>query len=187
MHQIRAEMKKRLSEKRFVHTLGTAECAVTLAHRFGADADTLYLAGLLHDVTKEWSDDAQLNFFAERGIMICNTQKLCPQLFHAISGAVVAGEEFGANETVCNAIRWHTTGRAHMCKEEMILWLADLIEPNRNFPGVEEIRALAEHDLAQAVCMGMSRSITFLVEKNQLIDPEMIDARNWLLSERNVI
>lgn len=181
VHLVQAEIQKRLSAKRFQHTLGTAECAVALARRFGANEDDAYLAGLLHDCTKEWQEDAQLNFFEKHGIMICNTQKLCPQLHHAVSGAIVAKEEFGASDEVCGAIRWHTTGHVGMTKLEMVLWLADLIEPGRSFPEVEELRALAEKDLTVSVRVGMDRSIRYLLEKNQLIDPEMVNARNWLL------
>ncbi|MBQ3055078.1 MAG: bis(5'-nucleosyl)-tetraphosphatase (symmetrical) YqeK [Oscillospiraceae bacterium] len=184
MRDILSEVEKRLSPKRFAHTLGTAECAVALARRFGEDPSAAYQAGLLHDVTKEWSPSEQLNFFEKHGIMISNVQKLTPELFHPISGAVVAKEEFGMEETICNAIRWHTTGRAGMSCFEQILWLADLIEPGRNFPGVEELRALATSDLSAAVCAGMSHSILFLVEHDRLIDTQMIDARNWFLSER---
>lgn len=181
VHQIRAQIQQRLSEKRFLHTLRTAECAAMLAQRFGADAEDAYLAGLLHDCTKEWDETTQLNFFEKHGIIISNTQKLCPQLHHAISGAVVAKETFGASDSVCNAIRVHTTGCADMTKLDMVLWLSDLIEPGRNFPGIEEIRGAAQEDLNTAVRMGMDRSILFLTERNQLIDPEMIHARNWLL------
>ena len=184
MLTLQAEVEKRLSPKRFVHTLGTAECAVALAQRFGADASAAHRAALLHDVTKEWTVSEQLNFFEKHGIMICNAQKLTPQLFHAVSGAIVAKEEFGMDDTVCDAIRSHTTGRVGMSVLEQILWIADLIEPGRDFPGVEDLRALAEEDLSSAVCAGMSHSIAFLLEHNRLIDTKMVDARNWLLSER---
>ena len=184
MHDILTEVEKRLSPKRFAHTLGTAECAVTLARRFGADPSAAYRAGLLHDITKEWNPTQQLNFFENHGIMICNAQKLTPELFHPISGAIVAKEEFGMDSAVCDAIRSHTTGRVNMSLLEQVLWLADLIEPGRNFPGVEELRALAQKDLSCAVCAGMTRSISFLLEQNRLIDTQMVDARNWFLSER---
>ncbi len=184
MLNIQAEVEKRLSPKRFAHTLGTVECAVGLARRFGADEEKARLAALLHDVTKEWSSSEQLNFFSKHGIMICNAQKLTPQLFHAISGAIVAKETFGMDDAVCDAIRSHTTGRVGMSVLEQVLWLADLIEPGRDFPGVEEIRAIAKEDLSRAVCAGMSHSIAFLLEHDRLIDTQMVDARNWLLSER---
>ena len=182
MQELLAEMKNRMSEKRFAHTLKTAEYARKLAQRFGEDADAAYLAGLLHDCTKEWSEDAQLNFFAQRGIMIDSLQKLFPQLFHARSAAIVAKEEFGMSDEVCNAIRWHTTGTAGMSRLDMILWLSDLIEPSRDFPGVEHLRKLSETNLEEAVLAGMEHSLAYLEEKNQRIDAELVNARNWLLS-----
>ncbi len=182
MQQILAEMKNRMSEKRFAHTLGTAEYARTLALRFGEDPMSAYLAGLLHDCTKEWSEDAQLNFFAQRGIMVDSLQKLFPQLFHARSAAIVAKEEFGMSDEVCSAIRWHTTGTAEMSRLDMILWLSDLIEPGRDFPGVEHLRKLAETNLEEAVLAGMEHSLAYLKEKNQRIDEKMVNARNWLLN-----
>lgn len=182
MQEILAEMKNRMSEKRFAHTLRTAEYARTLALRFGEDSDAAYLAGLLHDCTKEWSDDAQLNFFSQHGIMISSLQKLFPQLYHARSAAIVAKEEFGMSDEVCSAIRWHTTGTAGMSRLDMILWLSDLIEPGRSFPGVETLRTLAEVDLEEAVLAGMEHSLAYLEGKKQRIDVELVNARNWLLS-----
>lgn len=182
MQEIFAEVKSRMSEKRFDHTLRTADYARTLALRFGEDADAAYLAGLLHDCTKEWSYDTQLNFLSQRGIMIDSLQKLVPQLLHARSGAILAKETFGASDAVCSAIRWHTTGHAGMNRLDMILWLSDLIEPGRTFPGVEKLRAIAEVDLEKAVLAGMEHSLAYLEEKNQRIDVEMVNARNWLLS-----
>lgn len=184
MLTLRSEVEKRLSQKRFLHTLGTVECAVALARRFGADVTKAQQAALLHDVTKEWTVTEQLNFFEKHGIMICNAQKLTPQLFHAHSGAIVAKEEFGMDDAVCDAIRSHTTGRVGMSVLEQILWLADMVEPGRDFPGVEDLRAIAEKDLSAAVCAGMSHSIAFLLEHDRLIDTQMVDVRNWLLSER---
>jgi len=182
VQEIFAEMKKRMSEKRFAHTLRTAEYARTLALRFGEDPDAAYLAGLLHDCTKEWSDDAQLNFLSQHGIMIDSLQKLFPQLYHARSAAIVAKETFGASDAVCSAIRWHTTGCAGMSRLDMILWISDLIEPGRNFPGVERLRIFAEINLEDAVLAGMEHSLAYLEGKNQRIDETMVNARNWLLN-----
>lgn len=181
VQEIRAEIEKRLSPKRFRHTLATADCARALAARFGEDETEAYLAGILHDCTKEWTDTEQLNFFQHRGIMITDLQKLFPQLYHARSGAIVAKEEFGASDAVCSAIRWHTTGCVGMNRLDMILWLADMIEPGRSFAGVEAIRAIAESDLEGAVLAGMNHSIAFLTEQNKRIDTEMLNARDWLL------
>ncbi len=182
MQQILAEMKNRMSEKRFAHTINTAEYARTLALRFGEDPTSAYLAGLLHDCTKEWSEDAQLNFLTQRGIMVDSLQKLFPQLFHARSAAIVAKEEFGMSDEVCSAIRWHTTGTAGMSRLDMILWLSDLIEPSRDFPGVEHLRELSETNLEEAVLAGMEHSLAYLEGRNQRIDGEMVNARNWLLN-----
>lgn len=176
------EMSKRLSARRMEHILGCASAAVMLAEIFGVDASLARAAGILHDMTKEWSISNQLKFCEKHGIIINDTQKKVPEILHAITGAYAARLEFGVPEEVAGAIRWHSTGKPGMTKLEKIVWLADLIEPGRDFPGVELIRNMAKKDIDGAIIMGMERTIKYLLDKKQIIDPVMLEARNALIS-----
>ena len=107
-----------------------------------------------------------------------------PKLLHAKSGAAVAGAVFGESAAVQSAICWHTTGKLDMTLLQKILYLADYMEPNRDFPGVERLRALAEHDLDEAVLLGLEMSLDLLTETGQPIDVNSRAARDFLKSER---
>ena len=93
-------------------------------------------------------------------------------MLHAVTGAAAARRLFGESEAVCAAIRWHTTGRAGMTRLEKILYLADMIEPNRDYPGVENLRRLAREDLDAAVRQALRRTIAFVEERGQLLHPD---------------
>jgi len=180
------EMEARLSPRRMSHTVGCAELARQLASRWGADEDFAYAAGLLHDMTKEVPIPEQLKFCEKHGIIISDTQKQVPELIHAITGAKAAEIEFGVPNEIQNAILWHTTGKPDMSLLEKIIWMADLIEPGRKFPGVDEIRAMAFESLDRAILMGIDRTVMYLAENKRIIDPTMIEARNWLIPRVDV-
>lgn len=175
------EISKRLSARRMKHTLGCAQTAAELADLWGADVSLARAAGILHDMTKELTTYDQLKFCEKHGIIITDTQKKVPEILHAITGARAAMLEFDVPAEVSEAIRWHSTGKAGMSLLEKIVWLADLIEPGRDFPGVELIRDMAKKDVDCAVLMGMERTIKYLIDKKQIIDPTMLEARNWLI------
>ena len=96
----------------------------------------------------------------------------------------MARDIFGVKDAVYEAIRWHTTGKPDMTLLQKILYLADYMEPNRDFPGVERLRALAEHDLDEAVLLGLEMSLDLLTETGQPIDVNSRAARDFLKSER---
>ncbi len=171
-------VRERLSEKRAKHTFNCANLAKELAARYGASETDAYIAGLLHDITKEESVENQLKLCKKRGIILDSLVLSMPQLIHAITASEVAKEEFGASEDICRAILYHTTGNGDMTTLDKCLWLADLIEPGRCFPGVEEIRKEAETDLNSACIMGINRTISYLNEGNEQVHPAMFAARD---------
>lgn len=172
--------RERLSEKRAKHTFNCANLARDLAARYGASEKDAYIAGLLHDITKEESDENQLKLCKKRGIILDSLVLSMPQLIHAITAAEVAREEFGASEEICRAILYHTTGCRDMSTIDKCLWLADLIEPGRCFPGVDEIRKEAEVNLNNACLMGIERTLSYLSEGGKMVHPAMLDARDEL-------
>lgn len=179
MERVRAQMP----EKRWQHTLGVMKSAVELADRFAADPVKAELAGLLHDYCKYWPVERQERIIVEKGLPreLLDYDK---QLWHAPVGAAVVEEELGIQDAeVLDAIRWHTSGREGMSLLDKIVCLADYIEPGRDFPGVHNIRQLAEHSLEEALVAGFDSTIRFLLDKKGKIYPLTMLARNSLLDE----
>ena len=148
-----------LKEKRIAHVQGCEAEARRLAARWGADVDQAAEAAILHDITKKLELPEQLLLCEKYGIMNDTLEKRSSKLLHAKTGAALARAEFGVGREVYNAIRWHTTGKANMSVLEKILYMADYMEPSRDFPGVEELRRLAYEDLDKAMELGFRMSL----------------------------
>ena len=116
-------------------------------------------AGILHDITKKLDHQEQLNLCEKYGIICDNAERSNPKLLHAKTGAVLAKDLFGVSDEICEAIRWHTTGKPDMTMLEKIIYLADYIEPIRDFPGVEKLRELCYEDLNAAMALGLKMSL----------------------------
>ena len=165
--------------KRVAHVLGCADTARKLALRWGLDPDAAEEAGLLHDSTKRWTDEEQLAYCDRMGIALTEGERANPQLLHARTGAVFASERFGCPEEICDAIRWHTTGKPDMDLFEKVIYLADMIEPNRSYAGTEELRKLAEEDLDRCMCRALQRSMDILHERNMQVYKDTLEACRW--------
>ena len=148
-----------LDERRIAHVAGCESEAIELARRWGEDPETAAEAGILHDITKRLSHEEQLNLCEKYDIICDSAERVTPKLLHAKTGAAVAKELFGVRDPVYEAIRWHTTGKADMTLLEKIIYLADYIEPTRDFPGVDALRELAYEDLDRAMLLGLQMTI----------------------------
>ncbi len=161
-----------LKGEKFEHALGVEKTAVSLAHRYGADVDKAGLAGLLHDYTKQKDNIA----LAERYHIPYITEKT----LHGHTAAAVLKEKgYVTDEEVLSAIRWHTTGREGMTMLEKVVYLADYIEPNRDFDGVEKLRDLAYQNIDKAVLYALQMSIEHIIENKSLIDTDSVGAYNY--------
>ncbi|TCS94799.1 bis(5'-nucleosyl)-tetraphosphatase (symmetrical) YqeK [Hazenella coriacea] len=175
--------QKQLTPQRWEHTLRVAETAVALAEREGSEPQKADIAGILHDYCKFWSEE-HLRSWIEKYKLPQDLLHHHKELWHGPVGAEVARVELGIeDEDILNAIRYHTSGRPHMSKLEKIIYLADYIEPGRRFPGVGEVRELAQYDLDQAVLKAMNNSIIFLIERKQKVYPLTLLARNDMLDQ----
>lgn len=166
-------------EKRRPHALGVSRTAEELALHWGEDAAIARRAGILHDVTKALGETEQRHLCAAFGLELTDSERDNPKLLHALTGAAAAERVFGECPELVQAIRWHTTGRPAMTTLEKILYLADYIEPNRDFPGVERLRALSWEDLDAAVWLGLETTYRYLCSANQSIDPVSAEARRY--------
>ena len=180
MEALEAEVVSLLNPNRVAHVLGCRDCAVELARLYGENEVDAARAGLLHDITKAIDGPLQLTLCAEYGMILDTFSRKYPKTLHALTGSLVARRIFGENENVVSAICHHTTGRANMTKLEKIIYIADYVERNRDFPGVEEMRALAYTDLDKAVLMGLQSAVAHVKRQGQGLAPATLEAVAFL-------
>ena len=178
--ELRACSYSMVRAKRVPHIQGTEEEAARLALRWGADETAARRAAVLHDCTKYWTLEENLALCRRYHIQLDAIERQTVKLLHAKTGACVAREVFGESKEECQAIFWHTTGKAGMTTLEKVLYLADYIEPTRDFDGLKELRKLAYEDLDQAVLMGFEMSIQEMRERGNEIHPKTVEGRNEL-------
>ncbi len=182
---LREKAKAYLTEERIAHTAGCESEAVLLAKRWGEDPEKAAAAGILHDITKKLSYDEQLILCEKYGIILDSVERNSPKLLHAKTGAALARDRFGIGDDVYEAIRWHTTGKPDMTLLEKIIYLADYIEPTRNFDGVEELRALAYENLDRAMARGLEMSIEDIRARNIEPHRDSVEAYLWYSAEKD--
>ncbi|SMB80291.1 putative HD superfamily hydrolase of NAD metabolism [Desulfonispora thiosulfatigenes DSM 11270] len=180
-------IKKRLNSKRYLHSIGVAETAKELALINGVNPDKAYLAGLIHDYAKCLTDQELLNLAKNNNLIADDVEYKQPDLLHGPVGAFLLKRDHNIlDESILRAVRYHTTGCADMDTLTKIIYIADYIEPNRVFNGVKEIRELAFRNLSIGVLNGLDNSLKFIIEKNKLIHPLSIAARNWIIENIRV-
>ena len=169
-----------LKHKRIPHVLGTEQEAIRLAERYGADVEKARVAALLHDCTKKLDMDEQLALCRHYGIQLDELERQALKLLHAKTGAAIARDVFGVDDEVYRAIWWHTTGHAGMTLLEKIMYLADYIEPSRDFPGVDKLRAVCYKDLDEGLLMGLEMTIEEMTSMGNPVHHATIEARDAL-------
>ena len=180
MDALEETVVKLLKENRVAHVLGCRDAAVELARQYGENEVDAARAGLLHDITKALDGPLQLTLCSEYDILLSKFSQENPKTLHALTGSLVAEQVFGENQAVVAAIRYHTTGRPAMSRLEKILYLADYIEVNRNFPGVDRLRAAAHRSLDEGMLMGLEMTLSQLREQKRQISQNSIDAARYL-------
>ena len=177
-----ASLRQRLSDARFAHTLGVEQAAVDLAARNGVDAHRAATAALLHDYAKEFPKAELLALAKQFGIAVDPVYRASPGLLHGPVAAWLVERDFGILDAeVLAAIRNHTVGRAGMTTMEKIIYLADMIEPTRDFPGVEALRALARQDLDAGMLAALEQTVRYTMHRRLAVHPQSIEAYNDLL------
>lgn len=174
-----------LKPKRMPHVLGTEHEAAVLARRYGADVTSARIAALLHDCTKKLSMEEQLALCEQYGIALDELERKNLKLLHAKTGAAIARDLFGVSDEIYWAIYWHTTGKADMTKLEKVIYLADYIEPSRDFPGVEKLRRAVHADLEHGLLMALEDSIEEMRQRGNPVHPNTVEARDYLLRGKN--
>ena len=172
-------IKPLLSEKRFKHCLNVAKSAEQLAKKYGADAEKARVAGTLHDIMKEKTQEEQLEMVDKFGINITKFEMASKKLFHAITGSAYIEKVLGINdEDIINAVRYHTTAREGMSLLEKVIFVADFISEDRDYKGVEEMRKAAARGLDNAVMEGLKFTVKDLADDGKPIHPNTLKAYN---------
>ena len=169
-----------LNPNRVAHVLGCRDTAVALARHWGANEEDAARAGILHDITKAIDGPLQLTLCEAYGKILSDFSRKYPKTLHARTGSLVAERIFGENEEVVSAICHHTTGKADMTLLQKIIYVADYMEPCRDFPGVEDLRNLAYTDMDAALKLGLEMTLQHLARQGAEVSPESREALAWL-------
>lgn len=186
--EIIKKLKETQKERRFNHTLGVAQEAERLADKFGVDKEKARITALLHDCAKNLDEKSGDDF-----IKLCEKYGVIPDIYakkeraliHAFLGAAVAKVDYGIEDKeILSAIYFHTTARANMKPLEKLIYIADMTEPGRTIPQSDEIRALVEKDIDEALIYAIGCSIKHVIKKGTLVHPDSIHALNYLIEHR---
>jgi predicted HD superfamily hydrolase involved in NAD metabolism len=183
-----ADVATQLTPARLAHTKRVVEQARALALKHCCDVSEAEVAAVLHDCARDLPLEAQLKHAATFGIVVAEIERANPNVLHAWIGAELAKHRYGVtSETVLSAIRWHTTGRPEMTELEKVIFLADYTELGRQFPGVDQVRSMAEADLDSAMLLALSQTIDYVIKRGLILHPITVDARNYFLLKRGTV
>lgn len=182
--ELMQKVQMQMSERRFKHVLGVEEMAVALAAKYGASETKASIAALTHDYAKERPDE-EFQLIIERDGYDLELLNYGNAIWHGLVGASIVQRELRIeDEEILEAIRLHTTGAAEMSLLDKIIYVADYIEPGRDFPGVQEARDIALVDLDEAVAYETKHTLLHLIEQEQLIYPKTLETYNhWVVKK----
>ena len=173
LEHIEKTLSKKLSAHRYEHSRGVAYTAACMSMKFGCDMNQAFLAGILHDCAKFYSNEELLAHCEKFHLTISPTERSMPYLLHAKLGAYLALHKYNVqDQELCSAITWHTTGHSNMTLLEKILYVADYIEPNRDkAPNLAEIRKISFENLDEAVYLVARDTLQYLKQTGTPFDP----------------
>ncbi len=176
-------LESRLNEKRYYHSLCVADEAKRLAEKIGVDTQKAYIAGLLHDITKNASEEEHLQIFSQFGIILNDIEKNTSKLWHAISGAAYIEHILGVcDPEILDAVRYHTTAKADMSPLCLVLYLADFTSKDRDYPDVDIMRGLVDLSFSKALIYALQYTIKDLIERKKSIHFDTLAAFNFAVT-----
>lgn len=177
------ELKKILSPKRFNHCVNVSLMAEKLAKNYGVDSEKAKLAGLLHDICKEKTDEENVEILKKNGYFVSSDKINAVKILHGPSASFFLKEEYDITDTeILNAVRYHTTGRKNMTLFEKIIFTADYISSERDWSNVEEIRSIAFRNIDEAVLIKLVYAIKKCINNSQSIDIKTVELYNELIT-----
>lgn len=182
INEMKIYLKSNLLESRYNHTLGVVETAIKLAGINNVDKNKAEIASLAHDIAKNKTIHQLKEIIDRNNIKLSSYEEKTPELWHSIVAPILGKEIFGIeDEEILSAMRWHTTGKENMSKLDKIIYMADMIEPNRKFAEVDLIRQECFKDLDSGILNGLTHTIKYLLSKGFLVDINSVKARNYLI------
>ena len=182
--EMRVRLSKKLSSESLKHSERTAQTAVWLAKAHGANVDKAELAGLSHDAARDLTDEELLRRADKYGVRIGTIEAARPSLLHAAIGAIILAQDYGIqDQEIIEAVKNHTFGRTKMNKLDKIVYLADVIEPNRDYTGVDRLRELAQIDLDKAFAKAYQLQMLKIIKGRRMIHPDSLDVWNSVAKE----
>jgi predicted HD superfamily hydrolase involved in NAD metabolism len=177
--------RSRLSERRYEHTLRVADTAEDLALAHDLEADKARLAALLHDAAREMGPEVFLKLADRWHLQVGDPERQSPKLLHGPVAAELARRELGIDDgEVLEAVKAHTTGKPGMGPLALVLYVADKIEPARDYPSVGRLRKLAGEDLRRAAEESLRRAIAHNEERGKATHPASLKMLDWLEADR---
>ena len=184
IEHLKSALKKEVSERRYLHSIGVAETGRKLAIKYGEDPEKAQIAGILHDYTKYWPRDKLKEYIIKQQELSKDILLYSEELWHGPVASIVIQDIFKVRDIeIINAIRYHTSGREKMSLFEKILCLADYIEPTRDYQGIDQIRIKAYENINEALILAFDGTIQVLIRDSKKIYPLTLKARNYLLDE----
>ena len=181
IEKIQEDVKQAMSEKRYLHSIGSMKKAEELAKIYGENEEEARLVGLVHDIAKEMPTEEILNYVKTNQIEVDEIESKQLGLLHGKIAADIAKRRYGFSNKMQKAIEYHTTGNANMDKLAKILFIADKCEETRNYEDVELVRKLSYQSLDDCLLYILNYTIKHNIEKEKLIHPDSIMTRNQLL------
>ena len=186
IERIKNDLKENLTEYRYIHSLGVMEMAEELATIYNVDVESTRLAGLLHDIAKEMTEEESLKYVAENSIAIDDIEKINVSILHGKIGADIAKKKYGVNEQIQKAIQYHTETNPNMDTLAKIIYVSDKIEKNRKSEkfDLEYERNLAKEGIDAAVLFIIDASIKKVIKKGKLLHPTIVETRNKIIMNK---
>ena len=187
LEKYQKKLQRHLDKARYEHTLGVMYTAAALAMAYHYDMEKAMVAGLLHDCAKNIPNDKKLELCRKHHIEVTEIEHENPFLLHAKVGAWIAKKKYDVkDEEILHAIKVHTTGEPAMNTLDMILFIADYIEPGRDkASNLPEIREMAFHSLEQTVEKILYDTLHYLKQKSGRIDPATEITYEYYTNRRN--
>lgn len=178
--EIYENVKSTLSEKRFYHSVCVMERAMEYAKLYNVNIEKAKLAGLVHDIAKEVPKESRISNAEKLGVELDEIEKENTGLIHAKAGAKIAELEFGLGKDICEAIAYHTTGKANMSTLDKIIYLADFTGKDRKFEDTDFLYYLCQKDLDKAMFYCLKKTITEKTAEGKVLHLDTVKAYNYL-------
>ena len=183
--QINKDIKERLTEHRYIHSIGVMKKAEELARFYGLDSKKASLIGIVHDIAKQMKPSEIEEYISKYNVELDEIEKSNTELIHAKIGADISKRKYNFDDQMVEAVKYHTTGHPNMDMMAKIIFIADKIEENRNYEGVEEKRQLAFLNIDRAIIETIEYTTKDSINRGKMIHTDSINTRNYLLEKIN--